>query len=708
MDSAEWLGGQKKVLTEGKRAETRREETPVPTGPSELEMAQCEVEMGTLLKVIAELNGRMNTLQTTRDSDNSVTLGQEEGNVPKPGCRPTPSSQGVPEAMDVPVPSQVSGTEKEDSAELWMELQGALAALENAMVRGRTWAAPHNACSEEKLAQHLTAASESWVKATQILEELERELGISYPSELPAEDRQRYQRDVLSLHKHNCSLRASLQCRETELCRSNVTLNGLKEERNKLQLKLLGLQKHMHAGGSLSPPTSPSSSSSGARSPYWASPPFPGSPLLLRRPTAASSPLATGGDNTPPFSSSSTSIAVSGSPSSSVSGGLETETDRLQRCIERLKARNERLSSALERRKGESEQISMTLCRHEANSTALQMALKYSEECEEAYNELLSLYDGRKPQSMPEPREETESVKEAQKLSHLKPETTSPETGEALPSLSPPGGATEAVEHKHNRRTPSTLDGQVEAIREKIMKLKQDRSAVCVPAREPDGERKPSPDTGTLLGPRAQDSARPHGTKREKAALLYELVTVREEMSELRGTIRLTEKERRCLEWTLTNQRAQDVAGALIAQCLREELEDRQTEKQKGDERGAKLDSGGGIPGPRNRTLLRELQGALQREQVLKRRVTAVRESLDTALTDSATRWRYSEEERAQLVRAHRKAAETYRGARRKYREQLWRLERQVTAASERHMTQISSLKATLEALEWKKEETLL
>lgn len=44
----------------------------------------------------------------------------------------------------------------------------------------------------------------------------------------------------------------------------------------------------------------------------------------------------------------------------------------------------------------------------------------------------------------------------------------------------------------------------------------------------------------------------------------------------------------------------------------------------------------------------------LCREQVLKRRLTAVRESLDTALADSATRRRYSEEERAQLVLAHR------------------------------------------------------
>lgn len=133
------------------------------------------------------------------------------------------------------------------------------------------------------------------------------------------------------------------------------------------------------------------------------------------------------------------------------------------RCIERLKAKNERLTAALERRKGESEQISITLSKLEADCSALQMALRYwyiykthlthtdnaclhtyacsltgkffdvsqnsemctgqqsntincshpvrscflfvavidSEECEEAYSELLSLYGSKKQQSIP-------------------------------------------------------------------------------------------------------------------------------------------------------------------------------------------------------------------------------------------------------------------------------------------------------------------
>ncbi|KAG9350723.1 hypothetical protein JZ751_024612 [Albula glossodonta] len=717
MDTAQWFGTQGKVQTEGTGAEDCgvktsintggpqkcMEEMPAPTEPSQQELDQCEAEVGTLLRIIAELNGRMNALLAPRDS---VDVGQEVSSTPSAETPSISPTHCIPVERDVSTESEGSGAEREDSAQLWTDLQGALAALESSVINQRTWAAPTPACDEEKCTQHVTAARESWVKVTQVLEELERELGISYPSELPPEERQQYQRDILALHKHNCNLRDTLQSREVELCRSKVTLHGLKEERNKLQLKLLGLQKHVHGGGSLSPPTSPSSSSSGAMSPSWASPPFPGSPLLLRRPTGGFPAFTTAVNNTPPrsFSPSNT---LSSSPSSSASGSLEMETDRLQRCIERLKARNERLSAALERRKGESEQISMTLSKHEANSTALQMALKYSEECEEAYNELLCLYDARKQQKIPEHSEAAEPIKETLRLNNSKQETRSPETGECLLSHPPPGGAKGVVEHHQDRGTSLAFGEKEQVVREKIMKLKRDRAAVYVPAQEPDGERKPSPDTGTL-GPGAQGSSKNHSTKKEKAALLYELVTVREEMSELRGRIRLTEKERRCLESTLTTQRAQDMAGVLIAESLREELEDRQTEKQRFAEKGTKLESGGGIPGPRNRTILRELQAALQREQMLKRRVTALRESLDTVLSDSASRRRYSEEERAQFMLAHSKAAGTYRSTRRKYREQLWRLERQVTAMSERHMTQIASLKSTLEALEWKKEETVL
>lgn len=51
-------------------------------------------------------------------------------------------------------------------------------------------------------------------------------------------------------------------------------------------------------------------------------------------------------------------------------------------------------------------------------------------------------------------------------------------------------------------------------------------------------------------------------------------------MSELRELIRLKEKERRSLEFSLVAHRCHGSAGSAMAQSLREELEDRVAEQQ--------------------------------------------------------------------------------------------------------------------------------
>ncbi|XP_048832400.1 colorectal mutant cancer protein [Brienomyrus brachyistius] len=651
------------------------EDPKAPGHPSQLELAQCEADMGTLLRIIAELNEKMTGLQPPRCLDKSNLQERVMSTDPEA----VPASIPMDEQIFTTSPNG-SVTQKEESVEL--QLQEALDALETSVRQGRAWVTPHISCNKEKPAEHLTAATESWAKVTQVLDEMEREFGFSSSSELPAEEHQKYQKNVLALHKRNCTLRATLHSREEELDRSKVTLSGLEEERNRLQMKILSLQITLPAGVSMSPPTSPSSSSSEAWSPYWATPPYPGSPQMSKRSPSAFPALSAGGS------------APSASAHCSPSGG--TDMDHLQRCVERLKARNKRLSAALERRKGESEQMSMILSKHEADHTALQMALKYSEDCEEAYCQLMALYEAKRQGMMGESRETAESGADPLP-SNPKQQTLCPETKEA--STWPPKGAGVA------RVMSSVLLEQERGIRERISMLKRDRAAVCIPELKAEGEGQLSPDTGTLARCSDLEQARPHQTSREKAALLYDLVTVREKMSELRGTIRLMEREKRYLEWTLTAQKEQDVAGALIADCLRDELEDRQAEERF---KGTLVHCGRAVPGPRNRTILRETQAAQQREQLLKRRVTALRESLDAALADSATRRRYCEEEMAQLALTHSKTTGTYRSMRHKFHEQLWQLEKQAMATSERHATQIAGLKATLEALETKREETVL
>ncbi|KAI4904236.1 hypothetical protein NFI96_031765 [Prochilodus magdalenae] len=673
------------------------------------ELAQCEAEVGTLLRILAELNVKMSALQIPREPKDNEAQGQACMAVSSLNSSPlTPQPSPVVGTRTASVESiakqrQLSAGIIGGSGELWTRLQQVLSSLESSASRGRTLVGPYVHYDGKTQAEHITAARESWVKATQVLEEMERELGISYTSALPSEERQRYQKDVLTLDKLNRDLSTNIQSRQEELKSAEGAILEMEEEKKRLREKLEELKRKWLIGVSPSPPRSPSLSSSRTPSPCWSSPAFPGSPLLPRR-----LPVS------PP---SSPSLPPHAHPSSSM---LETETERLQRCLERLKARNERLTAALDRRKSEQEQVSMALSRHEADCSALNMALAYwcngvkdfredrasvareresnsdfltdSEECEEAYSDLLSLYEARKQQSA------------------ALAASPSPESPEHLISgqEESSGPTVDTAESEQSSWSAEDFEDKTGVIRQRITRLKQDRAAVCIPEQTRTGEGKLSPDTGTLAGARRNSSASSSNPKGEKAALLYELVTVREEMSELRGLIRLKEKERRSLEFSLMAYRCQDAAGAAIAESLREDLEDRRAEQQRIDENRAKLESGGGIPGPRNHAIMRELRAALLREQTLKRRVTSLRESLDSALLDCTTQRRISKEDVARLSLCNNKAMSAYRNARKKHHEQLWRLERQMSAMTERHSAQLAELKVTLEALEWKKEETVL
>ncbi|XP_016417258.1 colorectal mutant cancer protein-like isoform X2 [Sinocyclocheilus rhinocerous] len=622
------------------------------------ELAQCETEVNTLLKIISDLNRKMDSLQIPRESPVGVS-----GCVPQQGSMVDAGTASVESKT-----KDVCRDSEGGSSELWNELQKVLSALEASSGQGRKMLRLHTQNAERIQAKHLSAARESWVQATQVLEEMERDLGISYPSALPPDERRQYQRDVLSLYKHNQDLNNSLKSRQEEFMGAERTLMDLEDEKKWLQEKVVDLKRKWLYGVSRSPPVSPSLSSSRTSSPCFSSPPYPGSPLLSRklpssRPDSPSSPCT-------------------------VDSVLQTEIEKLQRCLERLKARNERLNAALVRRKGESEQLSMSLSRQEADSSALHMALAYCEECEEAYSDLLSLCEASKQQN-------------AETISTPQPENL--DKGE--PSSSPPEGTAET---KPNSLSEKEFEDKSGVFLLRISRLKQDRAAVCIPQRGEAGEGKISPDTGTLAGVRGRTSSLSKNTKEEKAARLYELVTVREEMSEMRGNLRLLEKERRCLDLTLMVQSAQDSAGALILDSLRDELGERRATQQRIAENLAKLEGGGGIPGPRNHSILRELQAALQREQSLRKRVAALRESLDSALTDSTTQRRINREEITRLSRYYIKVSSTYRSSRKKHQEQLWRLEKQIAVMGERHAKEEAELSTTLEAMEWRREETIL
>ncbi|KAG7327627.1 hypothetical protein KOW79_009233 [Hemibagrus wyckioides] len=643
---------------------------------AESELAQCEAEVGTLLQIISELNMKMGALKIPRDRRDYET--QIQACKPVSGLTSSPlapQSSPVAHTGTASVKSVTKQNSEEDegcSAELWTKLQQVLSTLESSAVRGRKLVAPHVHHDEKgQEEEHISAARNTWVQATQVLEEMERELGITYPSALPTKERQKYQKEVLSLDKLNRKLSSSLQKYQAEQKKMEGAIMEMEEEKKRLQEKLDELKNKWLFTASCSPPRSPSLSFSRTPSPCWASSPIPASPLFSRRMPISppSSP------SRPPRPSSGSSV-------------LETETERLQRSLERLKARNERLTAALERRKSESEQISMALSRHEADCSALHMALTYCEECEEACSELLTLYEARKREyaALAEPftQEHTGSMNAANEESSCTALTT------------------------QNSLSVEEYEEKTRVIQQRISRLKQDRSAVCIPQETRTGEGKLSPDTGTLAGARRLSFLSSNNPKEEKAALLHELVNVREEMSELRELIRLKEKERRSLEFSLVAHRCHGSAGSAMAQSLREELEDRGAEQQRTEQYRAMLESGEVNPGPRNQAIMRDLQAVLQREQTLKRRMTSLRELLDAEMLDCTTQRRVNKEEVARLLFFHNKAMSACRSARKKHHEQLWRIERQMTAMQERHESQLAELKNTLEALEWKKEETVL
>nr|XP_020458365.1 uncharacterized protein LOC109961698 [Monopterus albus] len=665
-------------------------EGPDPTAtlePSPADLAQCEAEVGTLLSIIAELNKKMGSLKAPSESDDMRPSGPS---TPRPLVPDILSHRVVTSSAERHIASAVASksplTDRGGSGVVWTKLQEVLSSLEDSISCRRTWAAPITASDQDKHKEHLRAAQESWAKATQTIY-------LIYPA-LPKDQ---YQEEMQDVDKQESAPRSTLKGHQDELERAQSTNSQTEEEKN----KLVGLHKPWRSGN-CSPSYRPTA---GMFNPDWASPPYPGSPLLHRRATRAVSPLSVVGDISPLGSINS------GSPCPSPIS-LESETERLNRYIERLKARNERLTAALERRKKESEQISVTLTRLESDCSSLQLALRYCEECEEAYSELLSLYEAKKQQSIPLQTDSAEAFGHRQQPDSSSARLRKMGSEELSTSFSTPGVTAETETQSHTgQRAPEPVDREA-VLRQQIERLKKERAAICLSKSSRGVEGKMSIETGHLSGLRgghmAKDNTKPLDTKKEKATLFYELISVRGEMSDLRALIRLKEKELRCLEWSLMAQKAQEAAGVFVPESLREELEDHNTEQQRLCETTAKLGCDGDIAGPQTRPIVKELQAVLQREQALKKRLALVHDSLNTALSDSSSHRRDNGEQIARLSQAHSKALSSYRQIRRKYREQVWRLEQKVAAMMESHENQSGAPKAPEENLDWRREETVL
>ncbi|XP_075341832.1 uncharacterized protein ushbp1 isoform X3 [Odontesthes bonariensis] len=607
--------------------------------PTPAEVAQCEAEVGTLLSIIAELNKKMGNLKAPSEPGDMRPSGPSRPLVPD--LLSHRLVRNSPERNTAPT---ITSKPPGGAGIVWTKLQEVLSSVEDSISCRRTWAAPIRASDQDKQNEHIRAAQENWTKATQVLEEMEREFGISCPLSL-AKDQ--HPKDMLDVDSQESALRNNFQSRQEELQRAQSNISLVEEDKNKLIC--------LHKAWKASSNSSSYRPTAGALSPDWASPPYPGSPLIHRRGNRGITPLSLGGDGSPLGS------VNSGSPCPSPIS-LEMETERL-----------------------------------------------HSEECEEAYSELLSLYDAMRPQNIPLWTDSAETVGDGQRGDSPSAQLRKMGTEELSTSFSS-AGATEETQTQSptGQREPEPKDREA-FLREQIERLKRERAAICLPKPGPGVESKLSSETsqpaGTRWGPAAKDVSKPPDTKREKASLFHELISVREEMSDLRALIRHKEKELRCLEWSLMGQKAQEPAGVFIPESVREEVEDRKTEQQRLFE---KVGCDGDISNPLTRPILKELQAVLQREQALKKRLALVQDSLSTALSDSTSHRKDNGEHIARLTQAHSKALSSYRQIRRKYREQVWRLEQKVAATMESQNNQSGATKPAEEALEWRREETVL
>ncbi|XP_068599572.1 colorectal mutant cancer protein [Brachionichthys hirsutus] len=642
--------------------------------PSPAELAQCEAEMDTLLSIIAELNKKMGSLKAPSDPGDMRPSGSSRPLVPDLLSHRLDRRERSTASAAPPKPPL---TGRGGGGVVWSKLQEVLSSVEDSISCKRSWAAPITVSDQVKHQEHLRAAQESWVKATQLLEDMEREFGISCPSGLSKDQNQE---DILDLDTRDSALRSILQSHQEEVERSQRIINQMEEEKN----KLVGFQKLWRAGSCSHQPNS------GALSPDWAFPPFPGSPLLHRRTARAVVPLSVDEEG------SANSCSLCPSPIS-----LESETERLNRCIDRLRAKNERLTASLERRKGESRQFILVLNTLESECSALQMALKNCEECEGAYSELLTLYDGTKQQSV---LLQTDSAGAAGDRKQMGTEELSTSFSTA--------GVTEEnqTQSQPGQRVPELVEREAD-LRQKIQCLKRDRANIILTKTSPGFEGKIGPETAHLAGLRgghgAKDNTKPPDVKREKTSLSHELISVREELADLRGLICLKEKKLRGLEWRVTAQSAQDRAGAFDPESLGEELDDCKSQQQRLCETVAKLGSDGDET--QTGTFLQELQAALQRERALKKRLASSPDSPGTAPSDGSPHRGDNGEQMSRLTQAHSKALSSYRQIRRKYREQVWRLEQRMAAMTERPPRhQSGPPKASGEASECRREETVL
>nr|XP_033812581.1 colorectal mutant cancer protein-like isoform X3 [Geotrypetes seraphini] len=412
---------------------------------------------------------------------------------------------------------------------------------------------------------------------------------------------------------------------------------------------------------------------------------------------------------------------------------LEEETQRLRGDLDKLWILNDLLAETLEECKNHSEKLSMVLGKQESKSTMLRLALQCSERCMEVYEALLAQAEWKQEllqqqvtgrniscpggsQRWPRaPRDLDSAVKlmilEAKKVLNK-------------------GDPKEAEKANAEANFPYSWSLVVLSSKDKVLlkdyvqKLKEDQTSVIVTlaSLREDGvcyctqvahlndviRSKVDDAIEAVLDILPGMAEKP---QLDRIQLQQDLTATREEISELKTRLHIAEKVKRILELQTLAHGAQEGACLLLTEHLQWEL-DEWTGKQPlnvssgsstGDSCSMGTDSEGETSFTRaegNPSVIQELIQSLARSSELKDHIRVLLTALEKSVKDSNSQKLQSVQITMDIFRAHSDLIFAYKNSKKKYKDQLEKLQLQMASMSEQHKEEIHCLKETIQRLE--------
>ncbi|KAM6168159.1 harmonin-binding protein USHBP1 [Erethizon dorsatum] len=495
--------------------------------------------------------------------------------------------------------------------------------------------------------------------------------------------------EVARLAEKNAWLRLALDTREDELAHTRAESESLRREVWELQDSLRRLQcapppSHSRVGGD----ADGDGDVGGSRA--------AGEPWGLRDPSLVH-PLLGRLRSNPSAHALGAPYLQSLGPDTRV---LEGQEEQLRGSVEKLKGFNRLLLAALQGSKARCEGLSMQLGQREAEATALRLALQYSEDCEEAYSALLTLWEA----SATAPRGDLQvAQEEARRL--LAQEEAAADGGALQPS--PKGSSVVAA-------TPQEVAAQLHGY---VRRLQERRALVKVPP-EPGPTSAPRPTAAhaeAMVQAILEAQPGPALPWLEKTQIQQDLVATRETLADLALQLQLARREKRGLELREAALRAQAPALLLLLGQLRWE----QAQFGAGDSSGGDSSLGDNSEdeeawpqglasstdrGPECRAwdqeqLAQDLASSLSRAQGLQEQLRSLRAQLEQVAQRGHAGRVQSAELSGDLCRAHSALVLGFRGAHRKQEEQCRKLEKQMAQMEARQAEELARLEATAQAL---------